>query len=146
MSGSDHVFWLTRRLCQSFLTSSASWLEQTVASSGLPLELPPAERVRLDHEETLTAPPDEPPPILRNKVVATQEQIRAARLVSQIDLVISGAQWKLVLHTEGGQKDALGFNRMSLHRLLGALVGMTHKAAWKLDGIPEWLSAPDATP
>jgi hypothetical protein len=142
MGGTDHLFWLTRRLCQSFLMSSASWLEQTVASSGLPLELPAAERVRLDHEETLSASPDEPPPILRNKVMATPEQIRTARLVSQIDLVISGVQWKLVLHTEGGQKDALAFNRMSLHRLLGALVGMAQKAEWKLDGVPEWLSAP----
>lgn len=106
------------------------------------MELPPVERVRLDHQETLAVLPDEPPPLQRNKVKATAEQLRTARVVRQIDLVVAGAHWKLILHGDGEASDTLAVNRLSLHRLLGAMLGLATAADWRLGGIPEWLSVP----
>ena len=142
MRGEDHLFWLTRRLSQNFLIRAARYLEQTVGSSGLPHEPPPEQRIRLDHAETLAPEADGATPIQHNKVSASAEQLGAGRLVSQIDLVIQGADWQLVLRTRTA-KHSFTISRLALHRLLGALVGVAGNAHWQLEQLPDWLTAPE---
>jgi hypothetical protein len=144
--GSADLIWFTRRMAQTFLIGGSGYLERTVGTTGLPHEPPVSERVRFDHEETLSDSPEGVPAFERNKVqLPPQARALPERLVRKIDITVGGDIWVLAFHLNNHPVHNLGVNRLLLHRVLSMIQGVARRADWQLKGVPEWLSPPEGS-
>jgi hypothetical protein len=135
-------YWLTRRLVKGLLKPVCDLLEKTVPGGGIPNELPPAQRVALEHEEAMADTPEGQPALEKNKETRPASHngpITPPALITSLTFNASATHCSLII-TAGQPPTSIDLNRIDFHRLLGALYKITVTANWDITGQPSWLT------